>query len=101
MLEMNDESSFQVPGESSPRERAGRTETVGRVRLAGELVDINCYFGVMRPARGKVHRACSVRSLFGGAPPVCYFDSPTARQWLCCLRGRREGSRRSITSGRR
>ncbi|MEI6357910.1 MAG: hypothetical protein WCP53_12550, partial [Verrucomicrobiota bacterium] len=39
------------------------------VVLTGELVDTNCYFGVMRPATGKVHRACVVRCLNGGDPP--------------------------------
>lgn len=36
---------------------------------SGELVDTKCYFGVMRPATGKVHRACAVRCLDGGVPP--------------------------------
>lgn len=69
MIEMNDQSSFQVLGEPSLGERAGRTERVGHVRLTGELVDTKCFFGVMRPATGKVHRACAVRCLSGGAPP--------------------------------
>lgn len=41
----------------------------GKVVLIGELVDTKCYFGVMRPATGKVHRACAVRCLSGGVPP--------------------------------
>ena len=39
------------------------------VTLFGELVDTKCYLGVMRPATGKVHRACAVRCLSGGIPP--------------------------------
>ena len=39
------------------------------VDLVGELVDTKCYLGVMRPAMGKVHRACAVRCLSGGIPP--------------------------------
>ena len=37
--------------------------------LTGELVDTKCWYGVMRPATGKVHRACAVRCLSGGIPP--------------------------------
>lgn len=42
---------------------------VGEVALVGELVDTKCFFGVMRPGQGKVHRACAVRCLSGGIPP--------------------------------
>ena len=38
-------------------------EHLGRVRLAGEIVDGKCYLGVMNPGEGKVHIA-------GGAPPL-------------------------------
>ncbi|MFN0067936.1 MAG: hypothetical protein ACKVYV_09900 [Limisphaerales bacterium] len=39
------------------------------VTLTGELVDTKCWFGVMRPGSGKVHRACAARCLSGGVPP--------------------------------
>ena len=41
----------------------------GPITLTGELVDTKCYFGVMRPGEGKVHRGCAVRCLSGGVPP--------------------------------
>lgn len=40
-----------------------------RIQLVGELVDTKCWLGVMRPATGKVHRACAARCLSGGVPP--------------------------------
>lgn len=54
---------------------AGRGELpasadLGPVTLTGEIVDSKCYFGVMNPGRGKVHRACAVRCLRGGVPPA-------------------------------
>ncbi len=68
MIEMNDPSSFMVlTGESAAP--ASKTEPLGTVFLTGELVDTKCYFGVMRPATGKIHRACAVRCLSGGVPP--------------------------------
>lgn len=68
MIEMNDPESFEVldPSPSRPSERA---QVLGAVTLTGELVDTKCYFGVMRPATGKVHRACAIRCLSGGVPP--------------------------------
>jgi len=38
--------------------------------LSGEVVDPKCYFGVMKPAEGKVHRSCAIRCVEGGIPPV-------------------------------
>jgi hypothetical protein len=43
---------------------------LGRTELTGELVDSKCYFGVMNPGQGKVHRDCAVRCLSGGIPPA-------------------------------
>jgi hypothetical protein len=45
------------------------TENLGRVQLTGEIVDSKCYFGVMNPGAGKVHRDCAVRCISGGIPP--------------------------------
>jgi hypothetical protein len=69
MIELNDEASFTLLGDPKPDERRRDAEDLGEVTLTGELVDTKCYFGVMRPATGKVHRACAVRCLSGGAPP--------------------------------
>lgn len=68
MLELNDQPSFAVLSPPTPDIRPAR-EALGDVVLFGELVDTKCYFGVMRPATGKVHRACAVRCLSGGVPP--------------------------------
>lgn len=69
MVEMNNEKSFTVMGPAAAPERLPASEVIGDVVLTGELVDTKCYFGVMRPAVGKVHRACAVRCLSGGVPP--------------------------------
>ncbi len=69
MVEMNDEASFEVLGKPEASEERGRFETLGAVTIEGEVVDTKCFFGVMRPATGKVHRACAIRCLSGGVPP--------------------------------
>jgi hypothetical protein len=43
---------------------------LGRFTLRGEIVDSKCYFGVMNPAEGPVHRACAELCLRGGVPAV-------------------------------
>jgi hypothetical protein len=43
---------------------------LGHAELTGEIVDSKCYFGVMNPGRGKVHRDCAARCLSGGIPPA-------------------------------
>lgn len=41
-----------------------------QVTLRGEIVDSKCYLGVMKPGNLKTHRACAVRCISGGVPPV-------------------------------
>jgi len=42
----------------------------GDVNLKGEIIDPKCYFGVMKPGEGKVHKDCAIRCILGGIPPV-------------------------------
>lgn len=46
------------------------SETLGRHRLRGEIVDGKCHLGVMKPASDKPHKACAILCLRGGAPPL-------------------------------
>ena len=49
-----------------------RTETIplGRQTLTGEIVDSKCFLGVMNPGQLLPHRACAIRCISGGIPPV-------------------------------
>lgn len=42
---------------------------LGRARLAGEIMDSKCFFGVMRPGRGVTHKGCASLCIRGGIPP--------------------------------
>jgi hypothetical protein len=57
-------------------------ESLGPVRLRGEIVDSKCYLGVMNPGHLKPHRACAINCLRGGIPPVLISRDPsgTTRQ---------------------
>jgi methionine sulfoxide reductase heme-binding subunit len=43
---------------------------LGRFTLRGEIVDSKCYLGVMKPGNLKPHKACAIRCISGGIPPV-------------------------------
>ena len=64
---------------------AAPPERIGAVTLEGEIVDAKCHLGVMVPGVGTVHRACAVRCMSGGIPPMLSVtDSAGARAnvWL-------------------
>ena len=44
--------------------------SISEMTLQGEIIDPKCYFGVMKPGKGKIHRSCAVRCISGGIPPV-------------------------------
>ncbi|MFO1475319.1 MAG: hypothetical protein U1F98_01550 [Verrucomicrobiota bacterium] len=43
---------------------------LGRQTLVGEIVDSKCFLGVMNPGQLAPHRACAIRCISGGVPPV-------------------------------
>ncbi|MFT3908169.1 MAG: hypothetical protein QM737_01985 [Ferruginibacter sp.] len=45
-------------------------KNLGNIKVKGEIIDPKCYFGVMKPGEGKVHRDCAIRCILGGIPPV-------------------------------
>lgn len=69
MIEMNDRASFTILTPPPDSIASFPAQQVGLITVTGEIVDTKCYFGVMRPATGKIHRACAVRCLSGGVPP--------------------------------
>jgi methionine sulfoxide reductase heme-binding subunit len=70
---------------------------LGKVELAGEIVDGKCYLGVMIPGAGKTHRDCAVRCIAGGAPPMLVVERgagvPPALVLLAGPRGEPIGER--------
>lgn len=47
-----------------------KPEYIGEQSIIGEVVDPKCYFGVMKPGYGKIHRSCAALCISGGIPPV-------------------------------
>ena len=48
---------------------------LGLQTVRGEIIDPKCYFGVMKPGEGKVHRDCAIRCILGGIPPVLHVQN--------------------------
>ena len=43
-------------------------ETVGEVSLVGEVLDAQCFMGIMNPGYGRTHRGCATLCVGGGQP---------------------------------
>ncbi len=73
-------SSTQIP---SPY--VSRRQSLGQLRLLGEILDPKCAFGVMKPGHGKVHRSCATRCVAGGIPPVIRTQGATDTKYCLVL----------------
>ena len=56
------------------------TQSLGRFALAGQIMDSKCFFGVMRPGRGKTHKACAALCIRGGVPPSFWARDAKGRE---------------------
>ena len=76
MLELADDGLVPMdPDAASPPADDGSgvddaVDDLGEHTFIGEIVDSKCFLGVMKPGRGKVHKACAVRCISGGMPPM-------------------------------
>jgi len=68
LIQITDEEKVTL--ENIPKKTTPRKEEISTMTLQGEIIDPKCYFGVMKPGKGKIHRSCAVRCISGGIPPV-------------------------------
>lgn len=54
--------------------QSGPVDRPATAALYGEIIDPKCYFGVMKPGEGKIHKSCAIRCISGGIPPVFRVD---------------------------
>ncbi|MFZ0827640.1 MAG: hypothetical protein WAO02_09485 [Verrucomicrobiia bacterium] len=62
--------SIKLAGQQRPSMPGTETVELGRQTLVGEIVDSKCFLGVMNPGQLTPHRACAIRCISGGVPPV-------------------------------
>ena len=60
-IQASDKTSARLLPQSMP---------LGKQTLIGEIVDSKCFLGVMNPGQLTPHRACAIRCISGGCPPV-------------------------------
>lgn len=65
-----EENPVIAVGENAAVSLLPRQKDLGLQKIKGEIIDPKCYFGVMKPGEGKVHRDCAIRCILGGIPPV-------------------------------
>lgn len=68
LIQITDAENIQLEPDS--KQEAPIKTQINSLKLQGEIIDPKCYFGVMKPGKGKIHRSCAVRCISGGIPPV-------------------------------
>lgn len=68
LIQITDDEKVILEGTS--KQQPITKVTISKMTLQGEIIDPKCYFGVMKPGYGKIHRSCAVRCISGGIPPV-------------------------------
>ncbi|MEO1011705.1 MAG: hypothetical protein AAFX53_10400 [Bacteroidota bacterium] len=66
LLEIDDGQKISVTGKGEVKSPI----SLGNIVVQGEVIDPKCYFGVMKPGYGKIHRSCAALCISGGIPPV-------------------------------
>ncbi len=69
-INKNDSPVGNISSASAPSELLPVKKELGVFKVKGEIIDPKCYFGVMKPGEGKVHRDCAIRCILGGIPPM-------------------------------
>lgn len=80
LISRGEQTALEVePGSLTPAQAPARGSPpidLGARVLRGEIVDSKCHFGVMNPGEGKAHKACAIRCISGGAPPMLRVREP-------------------------
>lgn len=71
MIEVEPNSIKQLEGGEWPV-----SQQLGEITVSGEIVDSKCFLGVMKPGNLTLHRACAIRCISGGIPPVLLVRDP-------------------------
>lgn len=83
MLEVSSGGSFAPAAGieiKSITDRLG-TEFLGKIVLAGEIVDSKCFLGVMKPGAGAIHKSCAEVCLLGGIPSMLVAKASDDRKY--------------------
>ena len=91
LLELTDRTGSLVKTVRKNKSRQTPPSAVTKVDLKGQVMDPKCYFGVMKPGEGKIHKSCAIRCISGGIPPVLRTSSEDgANEYYIVLGARNE-----------
>src|SRR5205823_6564131 len=82
---------IQVVEKTSATTPLPQSVPLGKQTLTGEIVDSKCFLGVMNPGQLTPHRACALRCISGGCPPVLLVrqkDGPAIYLLLVSVKGK-------------
>jgi len=69
-LELTKKKNSLITIHSDEKQSAKSPDTLVFKTFTGEIIDPKCYFGVMKPGEGKIHKSCAIRCISGGIPPI-------------------------------
>jgi len=75
MIEVDQKSLKTITSDIQTPDPSLIKQQLGRYKLSGIIVDSKSYYGTLNPGFGKPHRACSVRSIANGVPPLLLIRS--------------------------
>jgi hypothetical protein len=67
---METKPDWIVATNNLPRIEPAPFVALGKQTFVGEILDSKCFLGVMNPGQLTPHRACAIRCISGGAPPI-------------------------------
>ena len=87
MIAVVDDIDWIMPAEATlPASLAfPAMQSLGQIGLTGEILDSKCWFGAMRPAEGKIHKACAALCIRGGLPPAFFVKDKAGKQSLMIM----------------
>jgi hypothetical protein len=70
LLELTNQTGSYISASGNYRQPLVNEHINESIEVTGEILDSKCYFGVMKPGEGKIHKSCAIRCISGGIPPV-------------------------------
>ncbi|WP_299766780.1 hypothetical protein [uncultured Dokdonia sp.] len=70
LIQITSDEKITLVEKANPNRLPKTEQLISGMELQGEIIDPKCYFGVMKPGKGKIHRSCATLCISGGIPPV-------------------------------
>jgi len=85
LLELTKKNNSLITLHNDDRLSSNPNEPLALQTFVGEILDPKCYFGVMKPGEGKIHKSCAIRCISGGIPPILRVVSENKNEYFVLL----------------